>query len=75
MIVSRPGLPDPTPEMLLAAGLDPLQVDLCAARTPAVGATEIRDRLAAGESLVGRVDPAIAAYIEEHGLYGPGERA
>ena len=75
VIVARPGLPDPTPELLLAAGLDPGQVDLCATRTPAVGATEIRDSLAAGGDPAGRVDPAVAAYIAQHGLYGPRERA
>ena len=35
-----------------------------------VSSTEIRRRVAAGESLADLVSPAIAAYIRDHALYG-----
>ncbi|MCP3904161.1 MAG: nicotinate (nicotinamide) nucleotide adenylyltransferase [Planctomycetes bacterium] len=35
-----------------------------------VSATELRDRLRAGGDVSEMLDPAVAAYIREHGLYG-----
>ena len=70
VVVARPGFPDPTSADLLAAGLDPRHVILCGDRTPDVVATEIRERLARGQSLDGLVDPRVAEYIRSRGLYG-----
>ena len=70
VVVARPGFPDPTIADLLAAGLDPRHVILCGDRTPDVVATEIRERLARGQSLDGLVDPRVAEYIRSRGLYG-----
>lgn len=40
------------------------------ARTPDVSSTEVRRRIARGESLAGLVPPAVEAHIVQHGLYG-----
>lgn len=42
---------------------------LLEARTPDVSSTEIRGRLASGESLTGLVPGSVAQHIEQHGLY------
>ncbi len=39
------------------------------AATPNVSSTEVRRRLAAGESLTGFVPPAVDLHIQQHGLY------
>ena len=39
-----------------------------------VSSTVIRARLARGEPVDGLVAPAVAAYIDEHGLYRPDRR-
>jgi nicotinate-nucleotide adenylyltransferase len=38
---------------------------------PAVSSSEIRERVARGESIDGLVPAAVADYIAEHGLYRP----
>jgi nicotinate-nucleotide adenylyltransferase len=35
----------------------------------AISGTEIRTRVARGEAMGGLVPPAVARYIDEHGLY------
>jgi nicotinate-nucleotide adenylyltransferase len=43
--------------------------------TPNVSSTEVRRRLAAGETVAGLVCPAVEQHIRRHRLYGPRERA
>jgi nicotinate-nucleotide adenylyltransferase len=75
VIVTRPGLPPPTPADVRAAGIDPARAVLCPEPTPDVEATEIREALATGRSLEGMLAPAVAGYIESRGLYRPTGRA
>lgn len=60
-VVPRPGsgLPDPLPEGVVALGL----------KTPPICASQIRRRVHTGQSLRGFVPDAVAAYIQEKGLY------
>ncbi|HEX6350320.1 MAG TPA: nicotinate-nucleotide adenylyltransferase [Candidatus Dormibacteraeota bacterium] len=69
IVVNRPGLPAPREEDLRAAGLDPERVLLCAAETPDINATHVREVLAGGGNLDGLLHPAVAAYLNERGLY------
>jgi nicotinate-nucleotide adenylyltransferase len=69
IVVTRPGYPEPDVEEIRRLGLDPERVVLCRVHTPDVDATTIRERAAQGESLRGMVDPAVAMYLKEHGLY------
>lgn len=69
VLFRRPGVPGPSDDDLRAAGIDPARAVLCATATPEVDATEIRRRAAAGEPLDGLVPPAVAGYIQAHGLY------
>jgi len=69
VLFRRPGVPGPSDADLHAAGIDPNRATLCDTRTPELDATEIRRRAAAGEPLEGLVPPAVAEYIEAHGLY------
>ncbi len=70
VIVGRPGTEAPKPSDLTAAGLDPEHVIKCFVATPDVSATELRQALAAGESVAGKVPPAVERYIAEQHLYG-----
>jgi nicotinate-nucleotide adenylyltransferase len=70
VIVSRPGFPEPTPEDVRRAGIDPACVVLCGVGTPEVEATDIRRLLETGGALDGMVDPAVEAYLRRRGLYG-----
>jgi nicotinate-nucleotide adenylyltransferase len=45
------------------------QIILLEAHTPDVSSTDIRRRVARGETLDGLVTPAVAAYIAQHSLY------
>lgn len=58
--LTRPGSPPPQHELITRIVAVPA-VD--------VSATEIRERVARGESVAGLVAGAVAAYIAEHGLY------
>jgi len=74
IVVNRPGLPAPSQEDLRAAGLDPAQVLLCTANTPDINATRVRQVLAEGGDLDGLLNPEVARYLVERGLYGAGDR-
>lgn len=69
VVVPRPGLPDPSPEDVRAAGIPESRVRLCNVRTPDLGATDLRRHLHAGTVPDGALDPAVAAYIAAHRLY------
>ena len=80
VVVSRPGcragslrqvLPAVAPRMIDAPCAIPSypSVILVDAPTAPVSSTEVRQRLASGGSIDGLVPPAVASYIERHGLY------
>ena len=50
-----------------------LKVLLVDAPTPDVSSTEVRRRLASGESIAGLVPTPVATYISQHGLYSRGD--
>lgn len=52
---------------------DGLKVLLVDAPTPDVSSTEVRRRLASGESIAGLVPATVATYIGQHGLYSRGD--
>ena len=68
-VVSRPGYPAAVPRLpMTISSTSVIAVD---ANTPDVSSTEIRRRVAAGESIQGLVAPSVAAHIERHRLYVP----
>jgi nicotinate-nucleotide adenylyltransferase len=74
VIVARPGMRSPTPADLKAAGLEPDRVIMCHVPTPDISASELRSAIAAGESLAGKVAPAVERYIAAHHIYGDNRR-
>lgn len=73
-VVSRPGY-DRRRVARMLQELDPgLQVQVSYLEVPTVdvSSSQIREAIAAGESLAGLVPPAVAAYIQTRGLYRPG---
>ncbi|MHB8588217.1 MAG: nicotinate-nucleotide adenylyltransferase [Candidatus Dormibacteraceae bacterium] len=70
VIVGRPGLPAPKKTELTATGLAPGRVIKCMAPTPDVSGSELRSALATGESVTGKLPPAVDRYITAHHLYG-----
>jgi nicotinate-nucleotide adenylyltransferase len=79
VVVSRPGSPAGGLRGTMPALANRMRLDapppgqiaivLVDAPTPDVSSTEIRRRLEAGGSLEGLVPPAVATYIDQHGLY------
>lgn len=69
VIVGRPGTQRPGSSEIAAAGLDPARVIKCFVQTPDVSASELRELLAAGESVAGKVPPAVERYISSKHLY------
>ena len=69
VVVNRPGTPSPDSAQLAQAGLDPDDVVLCAADTPDVSASELREALARGDSVTEKVPSEVARYIATHRLY------
>jgi nicotinate-nucleotide adenylyltransferase len=82
VVISRPGCPAPELRRMLPAladrmvdagdtGLDASRpsIFLVDADTAPVSSTDVRRRVASGTSIEGLVPPAVAAYIESHGLY------
>jgi nicotinate-nucleotide adenylyltransferase len=85
VVVSRPGhavasLGDRLPALasrMVAAGaaagtLSTPAIFLVEASTPDISSSEIRRRIARGESLAGLVPPPVETHIVRHGLYGAG---
>jgi nicotinate-nucleotide adenylyltransferase len=69
VVVGRPGSDAPREADLKEAGLDADGVVICLEPTPDVSASEIRRSVAAGESIAGKVPPAVGQYIAAHRLY------
>jgi nicotinate-nucleotide adenylyltransferase len=70
VIVARPGLDAPNQQQLAATGVPAARVITCLLPTPDVSGSALRHALAAGESVDGKLSPAVARYIAEHRLYG-----
>lgn len=66
-VVSRPGFPVGTLGQRLPSLVD--RIVAIDARTADVSATDIRRRIAAGESIAGLVPPAVRQHIDQHELY------
>lgn len=70
VVVARPGTPEPRPDELRKAGLDPASVVLCAEATPDISGSGVRNAIARHEPVTDRVPDAVARYIDQNGLYG-----
>lgn len=69
-VAPRAGHPAPTRAWLRRrAGDRSARVVAIEAALPDVSASDIRRRVAAGRSIAGLVPPAVAAWIDDHGLY------
>ncbi len=64
-------LPSLAPRMMDVPGPvpDAPAIFLVDAPTAPVSSTDVRQRVASGQSIDGLVPPAVASYIESHGLY------
>jgi len=69
VVVNRSGVAPLGEAEAAALGLDPARTRLVSVESPPVSATEIRRRVAAGESIAGLVPEAVARLIAERGLY------
>jgi nicotinate-nucleotide adenylyltransferase len=69
VVVGRPGSDAPHEADLREVGLEGDGVVMCMEPTPDVSASEIRQAVAAGESIAGKVPAAVERYITTHRLY------
>jgi nicotinate-nucleotide adenylyltransferase len=69
VIVGRPGTQNPGPSELAAAGLDTARVIKCFVQTPDISSSDLRELIAAGESVAGKVPSAVERYIASKQLY------
>ena len=74
VIVSRPGSGVLDRAAVEAAGLDPERTVWCERRTPDVSASALRRALSRGKPVTDHVPAAVAAYIDEHGIYRDNRR-
>ena len=68
-VATRPGYERGELERLRATLPDPSRVELFEIEPWPVSSTEVRDRLRRGQSIDGLVPPAVAALVDELGLY------
>jgi nicotinate-nucleotide adenylyltransferase len=68
VIVDR-GKSQTVPSELKAIGLAPERLIVCHVRTPDISGSELRRAIATGESVAGKVPPAVERYIAAHNLY------
>jgi nicotinate-nucleotide adenylyltransferase len=68
-VVSRPGYPAAVPRFPMTTSST--SVIAVEANTPDVSSTEIRRRVAAGETIQDLVAPSVASHIARHRLYVP----
>ena len=69
VIVARPGTDAPQTAELGATGIPPPRIVKCMVPTPDVSSSDLRLALAAGESVAGKLPPAVERYVASHGLY------
>ena len=70
VVIARPGTALGSLRARLPEDTARDNVILLEADTPDISATDIRSRIARGESINGLVPPAVAAYIQKNSLYG-----
>jgi len=70
-VATRPGLPQPELDVVLAQLDRPERVVFFAIEPNPAASTDVRARIAAGERLDDLVPPAVADLIQERGLYRP----
>jgi nicotinate-nucleotide adenylyltransferase len=70
VVVARPGTALASLRVRLPEDTSRPTVTLLEANTPDVSATDLRKRVARGESVDGLVPPAVSAYIKKNSLYG-----
>lgn len=69
VVVSRPGTPAPGPMDLQSAGLASDRVVLCLRSTPDVSGSALREAIARGETVSGKLPGRVGEYIAAHHLY------
>ena len=69
VVVNRPGAPPPNLHALPPGARE--RVDLVPIPGLAIAATELRERVAAGQPIRYLTPPAVERYVFEHGLYRP----
>lgn len=69
VVVSRPGTPEPGPDEMVQAGLDPDHLVLCLSDTPDISASKLREALARGESVAERLPREVELFVARNGLY------
>ncbi len=69
LVVSRPGTPAPAQQDLESAGLGTGRVVLCLKATPNVSGSALRQAIANGESVAGKLPVAVERYIATRHLY------
>jgi nicotinate-nucleotide adenylyltransferase len=69
VVVSRPGTPAPGPVDLRSAGLASDRVVLCPRSTPDVSGSALREAIARGDTVSGKVPRRVEEYIAAHHLY------
>ena len=69
VVISRPGTTAPGADQLSAAGLDVERTVLCLRPTPDISGSALRRAIAAGETVAGKLPPAVERYIASHDLY------
>ena len=70
VVVARPGTAVESVRRRLPEVAARRNVTLLEVETPDISATDIRDRVARGESIEGLVPRAVSAYIQKNSLYG-----
>jgi nicotinate-nucleotide adenylyltransferase len=69
VVIGRPGVAAPDKKRLAEAGLDAVRTFLCLRPTPDISGSALRRAITAGESVTGKVPPAVERYIAAHALY------
>jgi nicotinate-nucleotide adenylyltransferase len=69
VVISRPGTSAPRPEDLRSAGLATDRVMLCLRPTPDVSGSALREAIARGEPVSGKMPGRVEEYIAAHHLY------
>jgi nicotinate-nucleotide adenylyltransferase len=69
VVVGRPGTQNPGRSELAASDLEVARVIKCFVQTPDISSSDLRELIAGGESVAGKVPPAVERYISSRHLY------